>query len=138
MLEYYDGILILTTNRLSSIDIAVLSRLNLAVGYTQLGQLASENIWTKFLKRINFDGDRELEKVKKLVKKDSKKNKLALNGRQIRNIISSAQAIAKQDNGRRLKFEDIEQMYELVEEFQNGLADHLNFVLGQRAGDRPA
>jgi len=36
VLEYYDGILILTTNRMRSLDIAVQSRIHLAIKFTEL------------------------------------------------------------------------------------------------------
>ena len=51
-LEYYRGILILTTNRVTTIDEAVASRIHLALPYHELSQLARSAIWKGFLQRV--------------------------------------------------------------------------------------
>lgn len=55
ILEYYDGILILTTNRVNQIDIAVQSRVNLGVRYTNLSIDQKENIFEQFITQVAED-----------------------------------------------------------------------------------
>ncbi|KAL2783988.1 P-loop containing nucleoside triphosphate hydrolase protein [Aspergillus keveii] len=48
-LEYYEGVLFLTTNRVMEFDEAVLSRIHLKIKYPELTQNARRNIWESFL-----------------------------------------------------------------------------------------
>ncbi|KAF2688250.1 P-loop containing nucleoside triphosphate hydrolase protein [Lentithecium fluviatile CBS 122367] len=96
VLEYYDGILILTTNRMKSFDIAVQSRIHIAIKYEELTQEQQIRIFDSFLDQLN---------EKKLVQNigDLKKwvqgpgRKLQFNGRQIRNVVSTSLGIAMMD-----------------------------------------
>jgi hypothetical protein len=135
VLEYYDGILILTTNRVPSFDIAVLSRVHLAVQYDDLTEEQSLSLWKRFLDQIDYpERKTDRKEINDLVKKDIKKNTtLRLNGRQIRNIISSAQALAKERGGP-LGCDDIYKMYELVMNFNDVLKTS---VQTQRAKREP-
>ena len=49
VLEYYDGILILTTNRLKTFDIAVQSRVNFAIKYKDLDDKQKKAIYKTFI-----------------------------------------------------------------------------------------
>ncbi|TKA31837.1 hypothetical protein B0A54_16577 [Friedmanniomyces endolithicus] len=51
-LEYYRGILILTTNRITTIDEAVASRIHLPLPHHELSQLARSAIWKGFVHRV--------------------------------------------------------------------------------------
>jgi len=92
-LEYYSGILILTSNRVGHFDEAFKSRIQLALHYKNLDQGQRRQIWRNFLQRlehlkeegVNFmDLDKHID--------DLAKN--ALNGRQIRNVITTARQLA--------------------------------------------
>jgi SpoVK/Ycf46/Vps4 family AAA+-type ATPase len=48
-LEYYDGVLFLTTNRILEFDDAVLSRIHLKMEFSELTKDARLNIWKSFL-----------------------------------------------------------------------------------------
>jgi SpoVK/Ycf46/Vps4 family AAA+-type ATPase len=49
VLEYYQGIIILTTNRIKSIDVAVISRIHLAIRYSDLTESQMKKIFEFFL-----------------------------------------------------------------------------------------
>ncbi|KAL8797101.1 MAG: hypothetical protein Q9182_007241, partial [Xanthomendoza sp. 2 TL-2023] len=53
-LEYYQGIIFLTTNLLGSIDEAFLSRVNLHIRFPALSATSRRAIWTNFLNRLLF------------------------------------------------------------------------------------
>ncbi|KAK4223081.1 26S proteasome regulatory subunit 4 [Podospora fimiseda] len=95
-LEYYQGILILTTNRLSTIDPAFESRIHISVEYPELDGAAKRQVWTTFLKRArgvtdDLDVNVTEEEIDGLARID-------INGRKIKNIVSGARSIAKERN----------------------------------------
>ena len=50
-LEYYRGIIILTTNRVKDIDDTVQSRISVALHYAPLGPEKRKPIWESYLKK---------------------------------------------------------------------------------------
>ena len=90
-LEYYQGILLLTTNRETSFDPAFQSRIHFRFKYKELEPEAREKIWRTFLGKARGNGDMNVavgdEDVREL-------SQMVLNGRQIKNIMSIAQAVA--------------------------------------------
>ncbi|KAL0574391.1 hypothetical protein V5O48_007566 [Marasmius crinis-equi] len=99
-LEYYHGILFLTTNLLEQCDAAFESRIHFTIKYPDLDVEARKKIWKTFLDRAT----KESERVD-----DPEIDKLArcpLNGRQIKNAVSSAQCIALSKNSP-LSFEHV-------------------------------
>ena len=86
-LEYYPGILILTTNRAQTFDHAFQSRIHVSICYSELDTRARERIWRAF-------GDHV---VGGLHISDADYAELAawkLNGRQIKNVVSASKALA--------------------------------------------
>lgn len=55
MLEYYRGLLFLTTNRVSTFDSAFQSRFHLTLNYQGLDDISRRNIWETMLKRAGVD-----------------------------------------------------------------------------------
>jgi hypothetical protein len=51
-LEYYQGIMLLTTNRVRDFDNAIQSRIPLALGYDPLGVDTRRRLWDSFLKNV--------------------------------------------------------------------------------------
>jgi SpoVK/Ycf46/Vps4 family AAA+-type ATPase len=85
-LEYYEGILFLTTNRPDNIDPAIRSRIHLTMQYKGLTASSRRKVWCNFLKPglhslsdDDFDGLVAIE----------------MNGRQIKNVVKMAQLLAR-------------------------------------------
>ena len=95
-LEYFDGVLFLTTNRPGSFDEAFQSRIHMALGLPELDDTAQLKVWGIFIKELQIDKT-EKERILKFVSEEIKK-KNTLNGRQIRNAVRTAIAIAMQKN----------------------------------------
>jgi SpoVK/Ycf46/Vps4 family AAA+-type ATPase len=89
-LEYYEGILILTTNMIHSIDKAFRSRINIAIHYDELTLSQKTNLWKLFLGNL----PPERAKTKELMESVTEWAKLNLNGRQIRNVVLTAESLA--------------------------------------------
>ena len=85
LLEYHQGVMFLTTNRVGEFDTAFYSRISVALKYQSLTDDAREQIWTNLLAAAKVTGldPAELAKIK-------------INGRQIKNTIRLAQGLASQ------------------------------------------
>ncbi|RYP51901.1 hypothetical protein DL768_002869 [Monosporascus sp. mg162] len=93
-LEYYQGIIFLTTNRVSSIDHAFQSRVDLFLPYHDLTNEARRQVWENFIGRAGRDKfDLTEESLDKL-------SHLNLNGREIKNLIKSAQLLSLKRGGK--------------------------------------
>lgn len=90
-LEYYRGIMFLTTNRIHSFDDAFKSRIHVAIRYPELDTSSRRVIWGNFLKKAQQMYQHGVEVTTEETDELSKK---ILNGREIRNIVKSAQLLA--------------------------------------------
>lgn len=93
MLNSYLGILILTTNRVATFDEAFKSRIQLALHYEKLTKGQRECIWENFINRLKtFTTDNiDTEDLRKHLEELST---VDMNGRQIRNAITTARQLA--------------------------------------------
>lgn len=119
VLEYYTGTIILTTNRISSLDIAVQSRIHLSIRYDDLSPEDCEAIFAHFITDAEFE-DGEKRRVEVWFKEDVSEEKL--NGRQIRNLVTSAQAIAKSED-KMLNLKSFKSVFKVTQDFQKQLTE---------------
>ena len=93
ILEYYEGILFLTTNRVNDIDAAFQSRIHMSMRYDELNHAARKSVWRNFLGAVNNAAgggedaltDEELEKLAEQ----------RMNGREIKNMLKTAQLLTR-------------------------------------------
>ncbi|OTB07005.1 hypothetical protein M426DRAFT_71950 [Hypoxylon sp. CI-4A] len=106
LLEYYKGLLFLTTNRVSAIDTAFESRIDLIIPYGDLDQTARRQVWVNFA-NILVGGTHELG--------DADFDELSrreLNGRQIKNAVKTALMLADSE-GKKLQMEHLKIVLEV-------------------------
>lgn len=84
LLEYYRGVLLMTTNRAADLDPAFESRIHLNLKYPNLQRKSRREIWRGFLK------DFQETELDELAAED-------LNGREIKNVVKSARLLAAKD-----------------------------------------
>uniref|UniRef100_A0A0D2XEK7 Uncharacterized protein n=1 Tax=Fusarium oxysporum (strain Fo5176) TaxID=660025 RepID=A0A0D2XEK7_FUSOF len=87
LLEYFEGVMFLTTNRVSAFDPAFESRIHLTIHYPNLDYTSRLHIWRTFV-NIGTDGNSLSE---------DELDELAgveLNGRQIKNVVKTARLLA--------------------------------------------
>ncbi len=102
MLEYYAGVLILTTNRVSEFDEAFRSRVHISLYYLKLDKISTTEIWEMNLQRIisarDIDIDVKEDEIRAFAAKhwveNRKKSTRRWNGRQIKNAFQTAIALA--------------------------------------------
>ena len=103
VLEYYAGILFLTTNRVGSFDEAFRSRIHLSLYYPPLDKDSTTKIWKNNLDRIERSGRLAFNREKIMGFADKLfKNGTRWNGRQIRNAFQTAISLAGYDQTRKL------------------------------------
>ncbi|KAF7532266.1 hypothetical protein G7054_g8120 [Neopestalotiopsis clavispora] len=121
ILEYYEGILILTTNRLKTFDMAVQSRVHIAVEYSDLNKEQRKKIFEEFLGQLNAKGlVEDIDTCMQWVGEEGQ-NK-TFNGRQIRNIVYTAMSLAHTDKSP-LRRGHLVQVAQNTETFQRALQD---------------
>ncbi len=96
LLEYYTGILFLTTNRVESLDPAFQSRVQCALRYEALGAESRAKIWRDMIGHARIpvvaegSGEADAVDVQSLAKHE-------LNGRQIKNALQLAFALSRSE-----------------------------------------
>jgi len=96
-LEYHDGILILTSNRVGTFDEAFKSRIQLALHYDNLGPSQRRKIWRNFLSRIKTFDDPIMD-FEDIIDNIDELCQVDMNGREIRNAITTARQLAQFQN----------------------------------------
>ncbi|KAL9028374.1 MAG: hypothetical protein Q9196_003254 [Gyalolechia fulgens] len=119
VLEYYEGILILTTNRVLSFDVAIQSRIHLAIMFHDLNEQQTKEIIDVHLAKQRHN----LTDFEKAMFAMAAKS-CSLNGRQIRNVISSAEAMVDLNEGKMIGWRDIKAVLDHTKDFQTAIHDH--------------
>lgn len=86
-LEFYDGLLFLTTNRIGSFDDAFISRIHFQLGYPDFTDENRRKVWQTFIDKLERErGDYIRLKIDAKEYLDGKEMKaVKWNGREIRN-----------------------------------------------------
>jgi hypothetical protein len=117
VLEYHEGILFLTSNRIGTFDEAFKSRIQLSLHYKPLGLPERKKVWRNFIKHVedlgeeNVDYEDLRDNVDILAEKE-------LNGRQIRNAITIARQLAQYDS-EKLNHEHLKDVITIAADFDN-------------------
>jgi len=100
-LEYYQGLLFLTTNRTSTIDPAFKSRIDLILPYYDLDHAARKQVWKNFIDRLPPSevqlSERDFDELAKT----------EMNGRDIKNAIKTSLILAKSDKPLKIDHLDV-------------------------------
>lgn len=92
LLEYYQGCMFLTTNRVATFDLAFKSRIDLIIDYPKLNPSAKKQIWQTFVRPSEeFPNNKSTitdEELDVLAKID-------INGREIKNLVKTGRLLAK-------------------------------------------
>lgn len=129
LLEYFQGILFLTTNRVETFDEAFVSRIHLSLRYSELTVKARRTVWKMFIQRVKDSEDMEVEEI---TEEDfntlSKRN---INGRQIKNLTRAAQALAVHE-GKSMGMSHIKRVLDVAESFITDLKGGEGYIEAMR------
>lgn len=119
-MEYYEGILFLTSNRVESFDLAFKSRIHVALSYPELTLPVRHQLWKDFLLRIPED-KRNLDLERDLLTLEKEE----INGRQIKNACKTAAALARR-RGEKLGISHLETTLATIREFEKDFSEAAN------------
>ncbi|KAL4865369.1 hypothetical protein BDV12DRAFT_174767 [Aspergillus spectabilis] len=130
LLEYFQGILFLTTNRVETFDDAFQSRIHVALRYGDLTTKAKRSVWKMFLEKVQA-----MEGVQTATFTDKDYDLLSrhnLNGRQIKNSVRTAQALAVNERTP-LSMEHIKRVLDVAETFDHDLRGGTGYIDAMRS-----
>lgn len=146
LLEYFQGILFLTTNRVTTFDEAFQSRIHVALRYGELTTKAKKAVWKIFLGRV-----KAMEGIETYDWEEADYDVLArhqLNGRQvclirsryrseandlqIKNAVRTAQALAVNE-GEKLAMPHIKRVLDVAESFEQDLKGGTGYADAMRS-----
>ena len=108
----------LTTNQIAMFDIAVQSRVHFAIKYVSLNVKQTAAIFNGFLEPLAAEGlVKDMDDIQEWLQEDVVN--MNLDGRQIRNIITSALALARAQKKERLEKGHIKTVLTNVKEFKD-------------------
>jgi SpoVK/Ycf46/Vps4 family AAA+-type ATPase len=120
VLEYYQGILILTSNRVGTFDEAFKSRIQLALHYQNLDSWQRSQIWSTFIKRLEeLNEEADFADIRAHIPDLAK---VPMNGRQIRNSVTMARQLAVFEK-ERLGSRHLERSIRVAEKFEKYLLE---------------
>ncbi|PMD40825.1 P-loop containing nucleoside triphosphate hydrolase protein [Hyaloscypha variabilis F] len=97
-LEYFRGILFITTNRVGTFDDAFISRIHVALYYPPLVDRDRVSIWENNFRRLERDSAIKVaESTRIYTRYDDGLRQIEWNGREIRNALQTAVALAKKE-----------------------------------------
>ena len=108
----------LTTNRIGSFDAAFKSRIHLAIKYPPLSHASRRDLWKTFIFRAAPESDLDWVNMGSLERLANKE----LNGRQIKNTVRTAHALAVSQN-ESIKFAHINLALRAMEAFELDFAE---------------
>ena len=118
LLEYFSGVLILTTNRVKSIDYAIMSRISYAIKFKELTLEHQKAVYRNFIDQAKKKGLIEAEELKRLdLMVDTFKSKEKMNGRDIRTMFTTAQYLGKG----RLTADNMTEIHEQQQSFKDDM-----------------
>jgi len=123
LVEYFKGVLFLTSNRVDSLDPAFKTRITLALRYDSLDAPARKQVWINLLKASGL-GDRisttQNDSYKSGMIDPESLARHILNGREIKNAIRLSLALAKEDD-KPLTQTILEETVEILKDFNEKL-----------------
>lgn len=128
LLEYFQGILFLTTNRVNTFDEAFQSRIHIALRYGDLTPKARKSVYKTFLERCRkSSGVAEISEAEL-----DALCRHQLNGREIKNVIRTAQALALHEDSI-LKLSHIKRVLDVAETFDRDLKGGTGYMDAMRS-----
>jgi hypothetical protein len=130
LLEYFQGILFLTTNRVETFDDAFQSRIHVALRYGELTHKAKKAVWKMFLDLVRKVEGMEVDEFTDRDLDVLSRNQL--NGRQIKNLVRTAQALALNEK-QKLTMEHIKRVADVAESFDRDLKGGTGYIDAMRS-----
>ena len=130
LLEYFQGILFLTTNRVETFDAAFVSRIHLSLRFQNLNTKAKRTVWKLFIDRVKNHEGMEVASITEQDLNDLARREV--NGRQIKNLVRAAQALAVHEDVP-LSMVHIKRVIDVAESFEMDLKGGTGYTDAMRS-----
>jgi ATP-dependent 26S proteasome regulatory subunit len=113
----------MTTNRVLTLDAAMVSRIHYAISLPPLNREQEDQIWKSYLQQLTTKNCAEIGPIKTWAEKQTKKSPSGLNGREIRNLFTAAQMLAVGDsegNGK-IHLTHMQRIFETMQGFRKDM-----------------
>lgn len=130
LLEYFQGILFLTTNRVETFDEAFVSRIHLSLRYEELSTKARHRVWKLFIEKVMKSEGLEVGRITDQDYMDLARRDV--NGRQIKNLVRAAQALAVHED-KPLDMKHIKRVIDVAESFERDLKGGTGYTDAMRS-----
>lgn len=142
-MEYFGGLLFLTTYRVGHIDEAFISRVHVIIGFEKLDPSKRKRIWANFLDKLNRErkGRIRVTPGGRSFAQGDEMGAMEWNGREIRNALQTAIALAEYDLRESGEGDDSEILVEAehfrrVMEMSKSFRDYMDSIAGDTEGVR--
>lgn len=119
-LEYYSGILFMTTNRVRTFDDAFKSRIHVPLKYDDLDKASRVKVWKNFVEKLRKGQQEGGVEVDVDEVGYERLGESPLNGRQIKNVVRTAKSLAAYRGGK-LDVDALLKVVEIQEAFEEEL-----------------
>ncbi|KAL9629700.1 MAG: hypothetical protein Q9204_005125, partial [Flavoplaca sp. TL-2023a] len=116
-LEYFKGILIMTTNRVMTFDVAMFSRCHYAVNFKSLTLKQEQDIWQGYIKQLTPQNSAGKVEIESWIQDILRKHRSSLSGREIRNVFTTAQTLAQAEPDKKIRKVHLERVYDRITDF---------------------
>ncbi|EMC96833.1 hypothetical protein BAUCODRAFT_122792 [Baudoinia panamericana UAMH 10762] len=130
LLEYFQGILFLTTNRVDTFDEAFQSRIHLPLRYGELTNKAKKSVWKMFLDLVRQSDETSVAQFSEYDLDVLSRHQM--NGRQIKNAVRTAQALALREK-KMLDIGHVKKVLEVSETFERDLKGGTGYLDAMRS-----
>ncbi|KAK4632346.1 hypothetical protein CLAFUW4_03396 [Fulvia fulva] len=130
LLEYFQGILFLTTNRVETFDDAFQSRIHVALRYEELTPKAKKEVWKNFINKVRRQEGAQVADFSE--EEFTALSRHRINGRQIKNMVRTAQALALNE-GVKLTMGHIRRVLDVAETFDRDLKGGTGYIDAMRS-----
>ena len=123
----------LTTNQIAQFDVAVQSRIHIAIKYSNLDKVQTLAIFRQFLEQLQGQNlVNNMSGILEWLEEDVWS--IGFDGRQIRNIMSSALGLARADGRTQLEKKDIKMVAGIVKDFKNDFRSQYEKYINDQKG----
>lgn len=135
-IEYFSGLLFLTTNRVGHIDEAFMSRVHAIIHFQPLNEASRKVLWKSLLDKVHRDRPGKIAIHNEAIKYLESQEMLQMdwNGREIRNAMQTAIALAEQDAKRNPYYQEgqavivLKTHFEAVQRLNRSFKDYLTSI----------
>ena len=112
----------MTTNRIMTFDVAMLSRCHYTIDFKTLSLEQEQKIWGRYMDKLNEHNSEKKVEIEDWVRQNTKRP-TKLSGREIRNVFTTAQTLAQAEPNRKIKRDHLERVYDRLTDFVHAMEE---------------